>query len=486
VEGIEECEPRLAPAGFSWSGNGDGITWSDERNWDQMPGSGLYPKSKDDWANFNASAMAQNVTCTVSTLGGLNINNPNLTLTLADTLTVQGGGAGDGCGNFNMNAGSIVPSGTATNLILDDIGGADAHGGPSIVNGAGANVPVIGSASYNNTFILQDGSKLNVTGTVDVYSYINVSFGDSSGKTNVLDLQGGTLTLMQNTPNNSNNVDPNSNNITVGTRGILKIDGANETIAATNDDGGENNAFIDISGGLMTVQVRGTTSSTTTTVPVKLEAAQGRLDVESHNGLLINAAGTTLTFALEVEEMNRAQIGLQNPGDTGPGSAGIACSQAGAQIDSGGELRIIGASNTFSTPSTGTNSLRVLGLLTLELPGDGTTWVPSNLTITNGDISFGGSSTFSFWGKADSSAYDSLTVTSGSVLIYNGASVVVNVWGDAPPEPSNYKGVITDTAGGGNGIFALNGGTGFSMPAGWTSNYEGGPPTNQMDVWYTG
>jgi hypothetical protein len=203
--------------------------------------------------------------------------------------------------------------------------------------------------------------------------------------------------------------------------------------------------------------------------------------VESHNNLLINAAGTELAFALEVGGTNTAQIGLQNPGDTGPGNAGIACCQGAAQIDAGGLLLILGPSDTFSTPGSGSNGLTVLGQLTLGLPGDGKTWTPSNLTITSGDITFGASSTFSFWGRWDNSDFDKLTVTSGNVWIDNGASLAVNVWGTST-KLASWGGVIKDTAGGGKGIFGLNGATGFNDPAGWTSSYPGGPPSDRMDV----
>lgn len=328
---------------------------------------------------------------------------------------------------------------------------------------------------------------MTMNGNVDMYFNIYVSVGDNSGKTDVLDLQGGTLTLMQNSANNSFPASPNSNAIAVGTGGILKFDGAigEQTVAAKNDADGVNDAFIDISGGVMTVQARGTSSSTTTTVPIKMDdGVRGLLDVESHNGLSINAAGTTLPFALDVGGTDRAQLGLQNPGDTGPGAAGIACVCGSAEIDPGGELRVLGASNTFSTSCAASNNLNVLGQLTLDLPGSGATWVPSKLTITSGDITFGASSTFSLWGRKDSTDYDTLTVTSGNVWITNGASLGLNVWGKSTKSPS-WTGVITDTAGGGNGIFSLGGGTGFNNPAGWTNDYVGGPPP-RIDVSYTG
>lgn len=330
---------------------------------------------------------------------------------------------------------------------------------------------------------------MKMTGNVNVYSNIDVSVGDNSGKTDILDLQGGTLTLMQNSANNSFPASPNSNSIGVGNGGILKFDGAigGQTVTATNDADGVNDAFIDISGGVMTAQARGTAGSTTTTVPIKMDGTSGLLDVESHNGLSINAAGTTLPLALDVWGTNRAQIGLQNPGDTGPGTAGIACVCGSAEIDPGGELRILGASNTFSTSCAASNNLKILGQLTLDLPGSGATWVPSNLTITGGDITFGASSTFSLWGRKDNGAYDTLTVTSGNVWIANGASLVANVWGESIAVP-NWTGVIMDTAGGTNGIYSLNdGGGGFTMPAGWTAGYVGGPPTNnRMDISFTG
>lgn len=166
VEGLED---RWCPdtTGFSWSGAGGNGDWTNPRNWNSTtyPGAGT---NVNDWANFNAGGTRAPITITnvPAQLGGLNISDSNITISLSGNLTIKGGGTGNGDGQFNMSAGSVVTSGTAFNLILDDVGGADSHGGgPGLINGTGANVPVIGGPSYNNTLVLQDGTSMKMNGS---------------------------------------------------------------------------------------------------------------------------------------------------------------------------------------------------------------------------------------------------------------------------------------------------------------------------------
>ncbi|MGA2976545.1 MAG: hypothetical protein ABSF77_14650, partial [Spirochaetia bacterium] len=172
--------PTLAFAvSYTWTGSGDGVSWSDQDNWDQ--GSG-YPDTVADTAIINtAVGVAMNVAVTIGDLqlsGGSN-------LTLFQAFAVSGPvSIAAGC-SLDLNGMSFTFSGVMTNsgtlqlLGSESITGTiDASNGTVLYYGSGdySSLSLAAGSAYNNlTFnnssgIWKLGFPLTVNGSLQISS----------------------------------------------------------------------------------------------------------------------------------------------------------------------------------------------------------------------------------------------------------------------------------------------------------------------------
>ncbi len=221
---LEQLDDRLTPSAVSWTGGGDGTSWSDGRNWSD----GVTPGAGDDVTiNSTFATITLSGTDTVNSLtllGGTLANSGNLTtnqgLTLSSTfatiantgmLTVDGAftwtdGTLSGTGTTILNGTSSLSGGffsMLTNQQVDNNGTATITDGNSIDfdgnsvwnNEVGSTFTLQGNGSIGN-FFAGASSGFNNFGTVDTNSpsetaTIGVAFNNSG----TVDVQAGTLNL---------------------------------------------------------------------------------------------------------------------------------------------------------------------------------------------------------------------------------------------------------------------------------------------------
>jgi hypothetical protein len=224
---LELFEDRLTPAAVSWTGGGDGTSWTDGRNWS----TGAAPGTTDDVTiNSTFSTINHTGTDTVNSLtvlsGTLNnsgslTTNQGVTLnatfgSLANTgtLTVDGAfawtdGTLSGAGTLVLNGSSTLSGGFSSMLTdqqVDNNGSATIADGNSIDfrgnavwnNETGSTFTLQGSGSVS-TFFASATSAFNNAGTLAVTAGASptstASIGVAFNNTGTVDVQAGTLSL---------------------------------------------------------------------------------------------------------------------------------------------------------------------------------------------------------------------------------------------------------------------------------------------------
>lgn len=469
---LEALEERAVPTayGFSWSGGGGDGNWSNWRNWNQPSGMmGQYPGGTapgfpqgshtdygNDWANFGQTSNDLAVTCPLSQLGGLAIDNSHLTLTLNAALTIKGGGSGSGDGTFSFTAGTIQAAAAGDDLTLDGCGSTNAHGGTSVFAGTdpGGQDSSIGSEGHPTNLTLQNNTTLVVEPAANVGNTVwgNITIGPSGdSQRNTLKLMDGSLNIQ------------NGGKITVGTWGVLEMTGTGEGDIINDSHTLVPGANIDVSG-IYRIDTPATSTVMNLTLPTVVEPG-GVLQVESHQYLGVPDQLTDAVYDWGFQVLGNSsnpgyiRLGDQNPGDSGLGNATLTSKLLGGiRISTGGQMDVLGTNNQLYTLGDNQEihnfSVANGGLLALfdGTTNDGSVWSRSSLKVGWGDVYFDAGSTFSFWGKGDNSDYDSLLLVNPSdaaqnVYVATGAKFTPNCYGNPQSTPQTTWYAITDMEG---------------------------------------
>ena len=309
-----------APSALTWTGGGDGINWSDPKNWneDAAPSNGdslIFPTGSPLTSNNDMAGLSINTidlqgsgyTLTgnsISLTGGLtsetgnNTYNINTTLVGSPTLDDQtgdldiqsvlsGGGltlAGDGIFTFDQADTYTGPTTLSAGVTIDDNVLTDAFGSSDITIGAGsAPVTIDDTASsadtLDNNITFQPGAILAVDPAVDFSGTITLDGG------NTIEPLGPEDTIEFSGPFGG------SGTLTVIGQGTAQISGS---FAATD--------FLAVTGGRL--QLSGALKSTSTTIPQVVvvggtlellsdTSGTGNIDIQSGTLVTDESAGAT-------------------------------------------------------------------------------------------------------------------------------------------------------------------------------------------------
>ncbi len=218
---LERLEDRVTPNAVSWTGQGDGSSWADGRNWS----GGATPGANDDvtintfaTVNHPGTDSVHSLTLSGGTLAnsggltaqGLTLNSSFATLNDTGSLTVNGpftwtSGNLTGTGHTVLNGASSL-SGGFFSMLTDQT--VDNHGTATVA--AGNSIDFRGNAVWNNdadgTFVLPDSASLgnffpgpaaafNNFGTFQKTTAGSASVGVPFNNSGSVDVQTGTLTL---------------------------------------------------------------------------------------------------------------------------------------------------------------------------------------------------------------------------------------------------------------------------------------------------
>ena len=308
---------------ISWTGLGDGVSWTDPGNWDL----GL-PDLIDDVVigifNVNIAGTADALSLTLDAGGTLTLSSGTLTIasdsTLDGDLTLSGGtltGAGNVTlnGIFTWNAGTLIGAGSTTVSALGEFqigtNNAKTLDGYSLINNSNnINNQWVGATGYATTF--NNGATLTNNGLLDIVTTNTITITDGGTGINQF-INTGTLTrngvgtFTINTPfnNNGGTVDAQAGVLSLngggastggqfngsGTTGTLRFGGGTHTLNG-GGFGGDATGLIDISAGSLTVT--GTTTGATGTVQVSSSGTLNFDGTSTLNNLTID--GNSATF----------------------------------------------------------------------------------------------------------------------------------------------------------------------------------------------
>ena len=239
---LERLEDRVTPDAVSWTGNGDGLNWSDPHNWsaNRLPGPGddvfinsqttpvIFHSSGNDLIHSlhsenailvsggqlslaSASAIDNTLLLSNATLtdsGGLDLQNLEQsggTLNGAGDLTIEqqwlwSGGTMSSPGHTILKGSATISNATLSGRIVDN------DGTVSVAPGTSFNI--VNDAVWNNhadgTFLLGLGSSLGGGGGATAFNNDGlfeklgtgaVTIGLALNNTGTVDVQAGTLTL---------------------------------------------------------------------------------------------------------------------------------------------------------------------------------------------------------------------------------------------------------------------------------------------------
>jgi phage baseplate assembly protein gpV len=219
---LERLEDRVTPNAVSWTGQGDGSSWADGRNWSggAAPGTGddVTINSTFSTVNHPGTDSVQSLTILGGTLansgglttGALTLGGSFSTLNDTGSLTVNGAftwtnGNFTGTGHTALNGASSL-SGGFFSMLTDQT--VDNHGTATISNGN--SIDFRGNAVWNNdsdgTFVLQGTGSLgnffasatsgfNNFGTFQKSGAGAASVGVAFNNSGTVDVQADTLTL---------------------------------------------------------------------------------------------------------------------------------------------------------------------------------------------------------------------------------------------------------------------------------------------------
>jgi adhesin HecA-like repeat protein len=246
---LEQLDDRINPTAISWTGGGDGTSWSDSHNWS----TGSVPGQTDD-VTINSSATINlfgpetvdsltleggtlNSSGTLSTTNGLTLSGGTLDNT--GTVTINGAfllssGTLDGVGTTTLESTSTLRGGTITDQQVDNDGTATISGGTStgmsgaavLNNEIGATLELQGSLGGGTSQTFSNFGSLIVNNPTAGTSSIGAAFYNTGS----VDVQFGTFNL------NGNGLDEGGLTVESGTEftpNNYTLDGAAITGAGT-------------------------------------------------------------------------------------------------------------------------------------------------------------------------------------------------------------------------------------------------------------
>jgi hypothetical protein len=239
---LERLEDRVTPAAVSWTGNGDGLNWSDAHNWsaNRLPGPGddvtINSQTTPVIVHSTGNDLVHSLTSANALLlsgGQLSLSAPsavdntlllvNATLTDSGGLDVQGleqsGGNLNGAGDLTIeqqwlwsggqmsSPGHTVLNGSGS-ISNANLSGRIVENHGTVAVAAGTSFNLVNDAVWDNdtdgTFVLQPGSSLGGGGGATAFNndglFQKVGTGAVTinlvlNNTGTVDVQAGTLTL---------------------------------------------------------------------------------------------------------------------------------------------------------------------------------------------------------------------------------------------------------------------------------------------------
>jgi T5SS/PEP-CTERM-associated repeat protein/autotransporter passenger strand-loop-strand repeat protein len=352
-------------AAFTWTGAGDGLSWSDPMNWansttgespaSSPPGSGddvtissaatvdgdssaeannLYVTGANE---FDGMIEAQNayISTTLSIVGNL---QTDVFLSISDaTTTVQSGGSID----------AFAPMGTTAAAQVDGYGTLDVDGGQFNEEGSGV---IVGYSSWG-TLTVEDGATAGFTQSETANAVLTIGFLNGSFGQVTVDGQGSSLTT------NVSNI-----NLGYGGEGDLYVqDGASATAQAGIDLGGQ-----DDGSGYLQVSDDGSTFTVTSGDFVVGYLGQGS-SVEVDSGGSISDEDATLGMVIAAQ-----------PGSTGD----LYVTDDGSNVSVEGGLVVgDGGDGTLEIENGATVSAASVDVAAQDTSGDTASDNPSEVTV---------------------------------------------------------------------------------------------------------
>jgi hypothetical protein len=436
---LEALEGRCCPTDLTWSGNGAVAAWNDGRNWGGAFISDPTPSTPSDTATFPANVQPGviNVPSSVTELKGLTVNlGTNVDLKLQHSLQLDG--------VFGLNSGTIEGANGAGS------GDVTLHAPtPPAMASFIWNGGTLGSSTVGTKLTLTNAATLTMGGSSPaIYGNILIGTGGTDSGNN-LDFQAATLTLK------------GGAYITAQVNSQLTIDSGSQSVI--QDDSTANNASDVGVLGKMIVGCQTTEQVGSQCVPIDV-AAGGQLSVQSHNTLTVkNGTSSSLTYGVRTRGTpslpSSLRLGEINSSDTVRGQSILECDQLGANVGQYSYMYVWGQGNAVWTVGGAgdAKNLSIDGWLIMsdhQLGQSG--WNLSVLRVTNGDLDFHSTSTFSSSVTTVGGLQSSVvTVTGGNINSQLGAIISVT----ADPDGTYTNGLtwspvlsVTTGAFGGDGF----------------------------------
>jgi hypothetical protein len=197
---LEALEDRYAPAVVNWTGNGDGVAWSDARNWDN---GGALPDNTSDVRIAVTSQIVQTGETEIKSL----VSSANLVVT--GTLTMDQSSISTGAFDVNLSGTSII---TGAGSVLDLLGGGRING--TMISRLGAT-----TLFESSTYIL-NGPQYLSDGAGNVQQLPN-PFGVGLIGPGAFQINGGTFNVAG--PVNAENLAINGGTVTSSDYGTLTV-----------------------------------------------------------------------------------------------------------------------------------------------------------------------------------------------------------------------------------------------------------------------
>ncbi len=475
---LEQLDDRITPSAVTWTGGGDGTTWSDPNNWLNfaVPGAGDDVTIKSGTVIFSGTDTVNSLTVsggtletsgTLTTIQGLTLSS---TIDNTGTLTVGGAftwtnGTLDGTGTTILNGPSSLSGGffsMLTDQQVDNNGSAtitdtnsfDIRNNAVWNNEAGSTLTLQGSGSIGN-FFASASAAINNSGTVDVSAgsetaSIAVPFNNSG----IVDVQSGTLSLTGGgTGGGTFTLDAAGSVFSPGNyslqdatiSGLGTVNGSNTlTVASASSisnlslNGGTltNTSALTINGTL--TWTGGTINGTGDTTLDGTSSASGNssftLDGQVDNyGTFTIADGETVYVSGSTVWNNEATgtLILQGSGSFSSDSSAALNNSGTVEVAAGSETATIGIPfNNSGTVDVQTGTLQLngggSGGGTFTLDAAGATFSPGNYTLQDATVSGPGSiavSTFNTLTESGASTISNLIISGGNLTLDDTLSV---------------------------------------------------------------